>query len=99
LQRQEALWQRSWGWQLGRPAIDWLAGQPAGPVLAAGPYHGLVLRFYAHTTHRQRPWQLDAAPRPGVRYRYVVRLPGADAGARPGQLVFENALLAVWRQY
>ncbi|MGI4864223.1 MAG: hypothetical protein ACRYFZ_09905 [Janthinobacterium lividum] len=93
VQRQEALWQHSWRWQLGAPAADWLATQPAGPVLAPGPYQCLVLRFYAHTAHRGRPWQIDRAPRPGVRYRYLVRQPGEVS---PGvKLAFKNALLVV----
>jgi len=94
VQRQEALWQHSWRWQLGAPGATWLAAQPAAPVLAPGPYHCLVLRFYAHTAHRGRPWQLDSAPHPGVRYRYVVRPPGERVPT--GRLVFRNALLAIW---
>lgn len=93
VQRQEALWRDSWRWQLGAPVAAWLATQPPGPVLAPGPYHCLVLRFYAHCAHRDRPWQIDRAPRPGVHYRYLVREPGETTPA--GTLVFGNALLAV----
>jgi hypothetical protein len=95
LHRQEALWRHSWAWQLGAPAVEWLAAQPVGPVLAPGPYHCLVLRFYAHCAHRDRPWQIDYAPRAGVAYRYLVRAPQALAPADTLGPGFRNALLAI----
>ena len=94
LQRQELLWQRGWRWQLGGPAVDWLATRPVAPVLAPGPYNGLVLRFYAHRAHRDRPWHIDSEPRPGVRYGYLVRPAGGVAPV--GRPVFQNELLVIF---
>ena len=81
LERQESLWRQSWRWQLGAPLLNWLATQPPGAVLALE--QRLPLRFYAHTQHGRRRWQIDETPRPGVHYRYVVTLPGAPV---PGGL-------------
>ncbi|HET9505449.1 MAG TPA: hypothetical protein VFO93_18040 [Hymenobacter sp.] len=96
LQRQEALWQRGWGWQLGAPLIDWLAAQPPGAVLVARQPE--VVRFYAHTRQRHRAWQIEYAARPGVRYRYLIVQPGAP-GPPGGKLAFRNALAAVFVLY
>ncbi|MGI4762180.1 MAG: hypothetical protein ACRYF0_15840 [Janthinobacterium lividum] len=64
-------------WQGYRQPMAWLSSQPLGPVLAPGPVHRLVLRFYAHTEFQDQPWQIDDRPRPGVHYRYLVSRPGA----------------------
>ena len=80
--------------QLGGPAVDWLARQPVAPVLASGPYVGLVLRFYAHRAHRNRPWHIDTEPRPGIRYGYLVR--PAGGGAPVERPVFQNELLVIF---
>ena len=60
----------------------------------------MLLRFYAHTGHRDRPWQLDAAPVPGVRYRYLVARPGTppEPGAAPlvGPPAFANGVVAIF---
>lgn len=68
-------------WQTYRQPMAWLATQPVGPVLAPAAVPRFVLRFFAHTEFRQQPWQIDGFPRPGVRYRYVVRPVGRE---RPG---------------
>ena len=64
--------------------MAWLATQPQGPVLAPKLRTGwcLVLRFYAHTEFGSQAWQIDARPRPGVRYRYRACRPGPPA---PGE--------------
>ncbi len=67
-------------WQRYRQPMAWLATQPVGPVLAPAAVPRFLLRFFAHTEFRRQPWQIDDRPRPGVRYRYLVR----PAGARPG---------------
>ena len=93
VRRLEAIWQHSWGWQLGAPAVDWLATQPRGPVLAPWTFHCLLLRFYAHTAHRGRPWRIDREPRPGVRYRYFVQPAGRATLAGPP--AYQNELLVI----
>lgn len=70
-------------WQRYRQPMAWLATQPVGPVLAPAAVPRFVLRFFAHTEFRHQPWQIDACPRPGVRYRYRVRPAGARAGGSP----------------
>ena len=96
VQQQETLWQHSWGWQLGAPAVDWLATRPVGPVLAPWTFHCLLLRFYAHTAHRDRPWCIDSEPRPGVRYRYFVQPAGRSAPAgSPSYQTYQNELLVI----
>jgi len=69
-------------WQTYRQPMAWLATQPPGPVLAPDPVPRFILRFFAHTEFRQQPWQIDARPCPGVRYRYRADLPGPPA---PGE--------------
>lgn len=69
-------------WQVYRQPMAWLATQPVGPVLAPAADPRFVLRFFAHTEFRGQPWQIDARPRPGVRYRYLVR-PAGGAGGPP----------------
>lgn len=68
-------------WQAYRQPMAWLATQPVAPVLAPAADPRFVLRFFAHTEFRGQPWQIDARPRPGVRYRYLVRPAGARVGA------------------
>jgi hypothetical protein len=77
VQRQENLWWQGWRWQLGAPVVKWLANQPVGPVLAPESAQYMLLRFYAHCTYRDRFWQIDNQPRPGVHYRYFVSKPGS----------------------
>jgi hypothetical protein len=77
VQRQENLWWQGWRWQLGAPVLKWLANQPVGPVLAPESAHYMLLRFYAHCAYRDRFWQIDNQPRPGVHYRYLVSKPGS----------------------
>ena len=84
--RQEALWRASLGRQRAQPAVAWLASQAPGPILAPEPAQRFVLRFYSRHELARAPWQLDARPRPGVRYRYVLSARGqwpAGAGAAP----------------
>ncbi len=70
-------------WQLYRQPMAWLATQPVGPVLAPAAVPRFVLRFFAHTEFRRQPWQIDERPRPGVRYRYLVRPAGARGTGSP----------------
>ncbi len=97
LERLEAMLQQSFGWQLTAPVIDWLATQPAGPLLAPQLVNTYLLRFYAHKLYPTRTWQIDARPRPGVRYRYFVRMPAASPqmSGPAGPPVFRNALMQV----
>ncbi|MDJ0365828.1 hypothetical protein QMK33_11755 [Hymenobacter sp. H14-R3] len=57
---------------------QWLSQQPPGPVLAPEPLHRFLLRFYVHSQLWHQPWQVDDRPRPGVHYRYLVSMPGAQ---------------------
>ncbi len=99
VQRQENLWWQNWRWQLGALGASWLASQPVGAVLAPESAHHLLLRFYAHSTHRDRSWQIDDYPRPGVHYRYLVRKPGAQLVPGEPRLsgvpAFHNALMDI----
>lgn len=70
-------------WQRYRQPMAWLATQPVGPVLAPRAVPRFVLRFFAHTEFRRQPWQIDGQPRPGVRYRYLVRPAGEPRGGGP----------------
>ena len=103
VQRQESLWGQGWRWQLGAPAVRWLASQPAGAVLAPESAQCLLLRFYAHSAHRDRSWQIDERPRAGVHYRYLVTKPGGEVlPGRPllrTQPAFHNALLDIFVTY
>jgi hypothetical protein len=78
--KQEQLWQHSIGAQRARPGVEWLSHQPPGPVLASDPLKRFLLRFYGPPGFLAPPWQLDARPRPGVRYRYVLVAPGQSSG-------------------
>jgi len=64
-------------WPRYRAGVAWLNRQPVGPVLVPRAGQCMLLRFYAHAGYRGRAWQLDDHPVPGVRYRYLVRRPGA----------------------
>jgi hypothetical protein len=81
-------------WQRYRQPMAWLATQPVGPVLAPAAVPRFVLRFFAHTEFRAQPWQIDARPRPGVHYRYLVTQPGAPAApggpVGPGRPAFHG---------
>ena len=86
--KQEAQWRASLGRQRAQPGVVWLARQAPGPILAPEPAQRFLLRFYSERTLEAAPWQLDARPRPGVRYRYVLSEPGqpgqpATVGGRP----------------
>jgi hypothetical protein len=77
--KQESMWRARYGRQLARPGIAWLRRQPPGPVLAPSSVHRFLLHRYCRPDFggpRDQPWQLDARPRPGVRYRYVLAEPG-----------------------
>jgi hypothetical protein len=74
--RQEQLWRGSIGVQWARPEVAWLSRQLPGPVLAPDPMHRFLLRFYGPSSFLAPPWRLDARPRPGGRYRYVLAAPG-----------------------
>lgn len=79
VQKQEAMWRDRYGRQLARPGIAWLRRQPPGPVLAPSSVHRFLLHIYSRPDFggpRDQPWQLDAQPRPGVRYRYLLAEPG-----------------------
>lgn len=85
--KQEQLWRTSssLGAQRAQPGVAWLGQQPPGPVLAPDPMKRFLLRFYGRPGALVPPWQLDARPRPGVRYRYVLAAPGVhpQVGGRP----------------
>ena len=88
VEKQEALWRTSIGRQRARPGVAWLARQPPGPVLAPEPAQRFLLRLYGGDSLAAPRWQVDARPRPGVRYRYVLSAPGqhpalAEAPAGP----------------
>ncbi|QKG56430.1 hypothetical protein GKZ68_07165 [Hymenobacter sp. BRD128] len=80
-------------WQTYRQPMAWLATQPVGPVLAPVLVYQYYLRFFAHTEFRDQPWVIDDQPRPGVRYRYLVRPAGGRPvpGAPPGPPAFHGA--------
>jgi hypothetical protein len=70
--KQEALWRASLGRQRAQPGVAWLTRQAPGLILAPEPAQRFLLRFYGDGVLETAPWQLDARPRPGVRYRYVL---------------------------
>jgi hypothetical protein len=76
VEKQEAMWRASIGRQLAQPGVQWLARQAPGPILAPEPAQRFLLRLYGGPALAASPWQLDARPRPGVRYRYVLSGPG-----------------------
>jgi hypothetical protein len=79
VQKQEQMWRTRYGRQLARPGIAWLLRQPPGPVLAPAFLYRFLLHLYGRPDFGGRadqPWQLDASPRPGVHYRYVLAKPG-----------------------
>ncbi len=79
VEKQEAMWRARFGRELARPGIAWLRRQPPGPVLAPSSVHRFLLHCYARPDFGgpgDQPWQLDARPRPGVRYRYLLAEPG-----------------------
>ncbi|QKG52508.1 hypothetical protein [Hymenobacter sp. BRD67] len=97
---QEAMLRNGLGWQRAAPVVSWLLTQPPGPVLAPELLHLFLLRFYAHSRQPARAWQIDDRPRPGVRYRYLVRAAGAapdSASLRvAGPPAFQNSFLEVF---
>ena len=100
--RQEQRWRRnpSPGAQRARPGGEWLSRQPPGPVLAPDPLRRLGLRFYGGAGLPAPPWRLEAYPRPGVCYRYLVVAPGerpAVAGGAPaGPPAFRGPLFDIF---
>ncbi|AMR26257.1 hypothetical protein A0257_03540 [Hymenobacter psoromatis] len=94
VERQEHILRQGFHWQDGAPVVAWLAGQPAGPILAPDLEKQFLVRFYAHASYHDRPWQVDSQPRPGVRYRYLV-LPAGSPPALGGRVVFRTVLLEV----
>ncbi|WP_151088536.1 hypothetical protein [Hymenobacter baengnokdamensis] len=97
---QEAVLRTGLGWQRTAPVVSWLLTQPPGPVLAPELLHLFLVRFYAYSGQPARAWQIDDRPRPGVRYRYLVRQTGAapDAGRLrvAGPPAFQNSFLEVF---
>jgi len=87
-------------WPRYRAGVAWLSRQPVGPVLVPRAGQCMLLRFYAHAGYRARPWQLDNRPVPGVRYRYLVRRPGAPSlpgePPPPGPPAFANEAVAIF---
>ncbi|OGX85168.1 hypothetical protein BEN47_02220 [Hymenobacter lapidarius] len=63
--------------------LQWLAGQPSGPVLIPEPTHNLFFRFYAHSEMPERQWQIDSDQRGTTRYRYVVAFPNKRGYFQP----------------
>ncbi|WP_125932492.1 hypothetical protein [Hymenobacter glacialis] len=63
--------------------LQWLAGQPSGPVLIPEPTHNLFFRFYAHSEMPERQWQIDSKQRGATRYRYVVAFPNKRGYFQP----------------
>ncbi|MGI4762179.1 MAG: hypothetical protein ACRYF0_15835 [Janthinobacterium lividum] len=96
--KQEALWRVGLGRQRAQPAVVWLAGRAPGPILAPEPAQRFVLRFYSNHVLGRAPWGLDARPRPGVRYRYVLRGPGQHPPPRGG-LVWHGPLFDIFALY
>jgi hypothetical protein len=95
--RQEQLWRRSLGAQRARPGAEWLSRQPPGPVLAPDPLRRFGLRFYGRVGFPGPPWHLDAYPRPGVRYRYLVAAPGErPEGLRSGPPAFSGPVFDIF---
>lgn len=87
-------------WAAPHAGFAWLASRPAGPVLVPGLQQRVLLRFYAHSERVGEAWQFDERPRPRVRYRYLVYVPGAAplpgfplTAAPPA---FQNAELAIF---
>ncbi|MDO7886296.1 hypothetical protein [Hymenobacter cheonanensis] len=97
--RQEALWRRSLGRQRAAPAVAWLASQAPGPILAPEPAQRFVLRFYSGQGLARAPWVLDARPRPGVRYRYVLRAPGRDKPAPAAPPAYHGPVFDIFALY
>jgi hypothetical protein len=95
--RQEQLWRRSLGAQRARPGAAWLSRQPPGPVLAPDPLRRFGLRYYGQLGFPAPPWRLDAYPRPGVRYRYLVVAPGElPEGAGPVPPAFSGPVFDIF---
>ncbi|MGI4874521.1 MAG: hypothetical protein ACRYFX_25470 [Janthinobacterium lividum] len=90
-------------WLPPHRAFEWLAGQPAGPVLAPRPDIWFQLRFYAHTERIGQPWHVDYRPQPGVHYRYVVQPLGraGEPGGPPlrGAPAFGNSWMNIYALY
>jgi len=82
-----------------RAGFDWLATQPAGPVLAPEPLHDMYFRFFAHARLTAHPWQLHMVARPGLTYAYVVAFPnrrGAFQPAYPFPPAFANEQVEIF---
>lgn len=81
-------------------AFAWLDAQPRGPLLVPEPTHSLFLRMYQHAERPGQPWQLDAFPRQGVSYRYVLAFPDHRGFFQPRFRVppaFLNAQVAIYQ--
>ncbi|WP_324671783.1 hypothetical protein [Hymenobacter sp. GOD-10R] len=65
-------------------AAQWLLNQPAGPILAPNaPCYLPALRFYIHFEKPTSTLEIDDAPKPGTRYRYIINPPAPFSGALP----------------
>jgi hypothetical protein len=61
-------------------AAQWLLRQPLGPVCSVGcsPWTLAAIRFYIHFENPTSPLEIEATPRPGVRYRYLIDPPATS---------------------
>ena len=64
-------------------AFEWLAQRSHGPVLIPEPTHSLFVRMYLHAELPGQNWQVDARPRPGRRYAYVLAFPERHGQFQP----------------
>ena len=56
-------------------AFEWLASHPRGPLLIPESTHSLFIRMYLHAELPGQYWAIDAFPRHGARYAYVLAFP------------------------
>lgn len=80
-------------------AFDWLVRHPRGPILIPEPTHSLFVRMYLHSELPGQIWDLDARPRPGTRYTYVLAFPDQRGQFQPRltvQPVFHNEQVNIY---
>ena len=64
-------------------AFAWLDERPRQAVLIPESTHNLFFRTYWHSERPRERWRIDAVPRRGVWYGYVLAYPNARGSFRP----------------